>query len=159
MTTITQYFEQAQLSLAAYALGLRSGMSNVEYRAALEANGLMSAKQAEVFAASYSVIDQYTNTLTGFSATIFDKGGTKYVAIRGTEDLFFSGAIDWLTNVNGVGADGIAIAQGLELFNYLQRLYGLAGNPVVQYGYDDTLRVIYTATGTASGLLSGQQHR
>jgi len=155
MATITDYFEQAELSVAAYALGLTSGISGAAYTNKLEAAG-MSKTQANTFATTYTVIDQYTDP-SGFSATIFDKGGIKYFAIRGTEDLFsFSGANDWLTNIADVGADGIAISQGIALFNYLQRLEGAAGNSVVQYMYDSSTQTIDTTTGIATGLLSGQ---
>lgn len=157
MATITEYFEQAQLSLAAYALNLTPGISGTAYTGKLEAAG-MSSPQAENFATTYSVVDQFTDPLTGFSATVFDKTGIKYFAIRGTEGLFsFSGAVDWLNNVADVGAEGIAIRQGLALLNYLQRLQGAAGNPVVQYAYDSLTRTIITTTGTANGWLSGQQ--
>ena len=52
MTTITQYFEHAQLSLAAYATGLQQGMPYSEYVAALENNNLMTATQAATFAST-----------------------------------------------------------------------------------------------------------
>jgi hypothetical protein len=127
-----------------------------EYVAALKSNNLMSASQAATFASTYTVIDQYTDPVSGFSATVLDKGGTKYFAIRGTETSIFSGVQDWLTNVNGVGSDGIAIAQGIALFNYLQRLKGTAGSPVVQYVYNPLTHQVSTTTGTANGLLSGE---
>src|SRR3972149_4513957 len=135
MTTIANDFEQAQLSLAAYALDLQRGMfgaDDTNYKNALKQAG-MSDAQATEFARNYSVVDQFTDPFTGFSATVFDKAGVMYFAIRGTEGLFsFSGAQDWLTNVADVSAEGIAVHQGLTLFNYLQRLEGPAGNPVVQ---------------------------
>jgi len=164
MTTIAQYFEQAQLSLAAYALDLLPGMSGTSansntYIASLKTGG-MSQAQADAFAATYAVVDQYTDPLSGFSATIFDKGGVKYFAIRGTETPggggVFATAVDWLaTNAADVGADGVAISQGIELINYLQRLYGAPNSAVVQYGYNDTLQQVFTTTGTASGELAG----
>ncbi len=157
MTTITDYFAQAQLSMAAYA-SLQSGMFGKDYPgyvAALVDKG-MSQKQAELFATTYAVIDQYTDPATGLSATLFSKAGVNYFAIRGTEAGVFSGALDWLTNVADVDAEGIAVQQGLALFNYLQRLQGAAGNPVVQYSYNPVTKTLGTYTGTASGLLSGQ---
>jgi len=66
---------------------------------------------------------------TGFSSTVFSKDGVNYFAIRGTDPSFFAGALDWLTNVKDVSWDGIAISQGIALFNYLQRLQGAAGEP------------------------------
>ena len=87
MTTITNYFEQAQLSMAAYALNLQPGMSgaaDTNYTNRLETAG-MSASQAKEFAKNYSVIDQSTDPVSGFSGTVFSKGGVKYIAIRGAE--------------------------------------------------------------------------
>ncbi len=74
-TTITNYFEQAQLSLAAYALGLQQGMSggtdpNSPYLKALTDAG-MSATQAADFASTYTVLAQSVPTTNGFSATLF----------------------------------------------------------------------------------------
>jgi hypothetical protein len=155
MTTIANYFEQAQLSMAAYALGLSQGISGTPYTDRLEAAG-MSKAQAVNFATAYAVVDQFTDPVTGFSATVFDKGGAKYFAIRGTEGFTFAGAQDWLANVLDVSAQGIAVRQGLALFNYLQRLYGAPNSGVVQYFYDPTNNTIGTTTGTADGLLSGQ---
>ena len=59
MENIANYFEQAQLSMAAYALDLQRGAfgsQNSEYVASLKAAG-MSQEQAEVFADTYSVVD------------------------------------------------------------------------------------------------------
>lgn len=161
MAIITNYFEQAQLSLAAYA-SLEPGVANTAqkisaYIAALKKAGMPDA-QATEFAKAYTVVDQFTDPFTGFSATVFAEDGINYFAVRGTEGLFsFSGAVDWLTNVADVGWDGIAIRQGISLFNYLQRLYGAPGQPVVQYTYDSVTRTIgiSTATVSASGYLSG----
>jgi len=73
MTTLSQNFEQAQLSLAAYALNLQRGMfeyDDTNYLNSLERAG-MSRFQAAEFAKTYSVLDQYTDPATGFSATVF----------------------------------------------------------------------------------------
>ncbi len=161
MATITNYFEQAQLSMAAYAVGLLPGMfggsEDSPYQIALTNAGMSKAQAAE-FAKTYTVIDQFTDPFTGFSATVFaDSSGNNYFAIRGTETGVFSGAIDWLTNVADVSAEGIAVRQGIALFNYLQRLQGAAGNAVVQYTYDPITKTVGTTTGVANGLLSGQQ--
>ncbi len=158
MATIANYFDQAQLSLAAYAPNLQRGAfgsQNLGYVTALTTAG-MSQTQAETFADTYAVVDQYTDPLTGFSATVFaDQAGNKYFAIRGTEGISFAGIQDWLTNA-GIGADGIAVGQGLALFNYLQRLQGAADSSVVQYYYDPILGVIGITSATANGSLSGQ---
>lgn len=160
MATIENYFEQAQLSFAAYALNLQQGMSATVqgevYRQALVTAG-MSQNQAEIFASTYSVVDQFTDPFTGFSATVLDKSGVKYLAVRGTEGVFsFAGIVDWLANVAEVGPQGIAVQQSIALLNYLQRLYGTSGSPVVQYSYNPVLGTIGTTTGMANGLLAGQ---
>jgi len=158
MAAIANYFEQAQLSLTSYALNLQRGMFGAEdfpeYVAAVVDAG-MSVKQGEVFANTYAVVDQFSDPVTGFSATVFDKGGVKYFAIRGTEGFTFAAAADWLTNVLDVSAEGIALRQGLALLNYLQRLYAAPNNAVVQYFYNPIDGTIGTTTGTANGLLSG----
>jgi pimeloyl-ACP methyl ester carboxylesterase len=46
----------------------------------------MSTSQAEQFAATYTVAAQYTDPVSGVSATVFaDAAGNRYLAIRGTE--------------------------------------------------------------------------
>lgn len=140
MVTIAQYFEQAQLSLAAYALGLTQGMPNADYEAALEAAGI-PATQAATFASTYTVVDQYTDSLTGFSVTVFDKGGVKYFAVRGTEKPTASAAgfaaflADVGTDINGIGGNGVAIDQGISMFNYYLRATAAQGATVKQYDY------------------------
>lgn len=58
--------------------------------------------------------------------------------------------------VADVGADGIAIGQGLALFNWLQRLYAAPGSTVAQYSYNSIFRMMTGSTATADGLLYGQ---
>ncbi|MDH4134337.1 MAG: hypothetical protein OEV31_06075 [Gammaproteobacteria bacterium] len=74
MATITDYFLQAQLSMAAYAVELQSGMfdggEGSPYHTALIGAG-MSSTQATEFVKKYSVVDQYTSDLSGFSGTVF----------------------------------------------------------------------------------------
>lgn len=57
MSTIADYYTQAELALAAYA-DLAPGISDKNYTDAL-VNAGMSAAQAEDFAANWQVIDQY----------------------------------------------------------------------------------------------------
>ena len=87
--------------MAAYALNLQPGMFgsiDTNYTDSLELAG-MSAKQAEAFADTYMVVDQDDTDSSGFSVTVFAKGGingTKYFAIRGTENLLcLSSVIDY----------------------------------------------------------------
>ncbi|MCF6323456.1 MAG: hypothetical protein L3J89_03885 [Gammaproteobacteria bacterium] len=158
MMTIESNFIQAQLSMAAYSLDLRDGMFgtiDTTYTAALVSAG-MSQKQAEEFADTYTVVEQYSDP-GGFSGTVFSKGDVNYLAIRGSEALFTSaGNVDWFgTNFGDVGGDGVAIDQGLAMFNWVQRLYGASGSAVVQYTYN-TDGTMSTYTDFATGELSGQ---
>jgi Ca2+-binding RTX toxin-like protein len=136
MVTISEYFQQAQLSRAAYALGLYAGMRQEDYIAALVDKG-MSTKQAEEFSAAYDVVTQSPETGvfgTGFSATVFkNKASGKFsIAVRGSE----LAADDWIAaGLGDIGADGIAIDQGIALYNWLQRIVGAPGTQVVQYAY------------------------
>lgn len=98
MSTISNYYMQSQLSMAAYALNLTPGISGIAYTDKLQAAG-MSEKQAEMFAETYTVIEQSTDSISGFSATLFESDGKQYLAIRGTEtgsvlDLLSDGITD-----------------------------------------------------------------
>ena len=95
-----EYFNQAELALAAYAKDLDAG---TEINAKLENAGLSSI-QAESFANTYHIVDQYNDPGTGLSATIFrhttDVFNTNsFLAIRGTE----------ITDINDLFA-GLSIA-------------------------------------------------
>jgi hypothetical protein len=81
MTTISEYFDQAQLSEAAYSEGLQSGWFGggteqfpSDYALQLMDGGKgMSKTQAITFANKYKVIDQYTDPESGFSGTVFQE--------------------------------------------------------------------------------------
>ena len=124
MATITQYFGQAQLSLAAYALDLQPGMSGSNQTTAyidkLRVAG-MSAAQATAFASTYTVVDQYTDTLSGFSATVFDKDGVKYLAIRGTDPNNSGFIMDAIADI-GVFEGLNGVQQYQQLKTYYQSL-------------------------------------
>lgn len=62
MSTITENFEQSQLSLASYAIDLLRGMDgkNEIYILRLKEAG-MTELQAQEFANTYSVVDQFTD--------------------------------------------------------------------------------------------------
>lgn len=120
MATITNYFEQAQLSLAAYAVGLTPGIVGKQYTDALIAAG-MSAQQATDFANNYTVLAQSAPTTNGFSATLFqDKTGQKMLAIRGTE----LSVADYLTDIVDIAVLGGTFAQEqyASLNNFYQQL-------------------------------------
>jgi len=128
MATINDYFIQAELSQAAYGKGLTKGMigggspgATSNYAKALITGG-MSEAQAIAFADKYTVDNQIPDTGSGFSGTIFkDASGQKYMAIRGTEGL---NPLDWMTNVADIGSDGVAISQGLDMYNWYQEVTG-----------------------------------
>ncbi len=62
------------------------GQQNTDYVAKLTSNAVgMSDTQAKLFADTYSVVDQFTDPVSGFSGTVFEKDGKRYFAIRGTE--------------------------------------------------------------------------
>jgi len=142
MATINDYFEQSQLSLAAYALDLTGGMSgsspdSATYIAALKVAGLTQT-QAESFANQYKVIDQSTDPVSGFSGTVFkDASGKIFMAMRGTENPFTSvaGIVDWSANIANIGSDGIAINQGIAMYNWYQRLITPVKSTATQYIY------------------------
>ncbi len=117
MTTITGFFEQAQLSLAAYALGLTQGMPNADYNAALTVAG-MTDTQAADFANTYTVLAQSVPTTNGFSATLFQNNqtGQKTLAIRGSDNF-----TDYLTDVVDVAVLGGTFGQ--EQYAFLNDFY------------------------------------
>lgn len=82
---ISAYFENAQLSMAAYA-ALTPNIAGVVYKTAL-ANAGFSDAQAAAFISTYSVVNVFNDPATDFSATLFQKNGSseKILAIRGTE--------------------------------------------------------------------------
>jgi len=116
--SIRSYFDDAQLSLAAYAtLDVQMNQNLQLYEEALFRAG-MSRAQATRFASDYTVIDQFTDSSTGLSATVFQKGSQYYLAIRGTEGLIDR---DFLEDIL-LGIGGIARTQLISLYNYVQRL-------------------------------------
>ncbi|MDB2705254.1 hypothetical protein N9Y67_01795, partial [Pseudomonadota bacterium] len=126
-TVVNNYFENAQLAQAAYAILDKDLVSDsVNYIAKLkEDKANFSASQAAQFASQYSVIDDQQNTDDGFSATLFkDTAGTYTLAIRGTEPPPSLGVIKdlFLTDFGDIGGDGIALKQAVDLFNYYQLL-------------------------------------
>jgi Ca2+-binding RTX toxin-like protein len=105
MAIITDFFTQAELALAAYA-NLTPGVPRVD--ALIDEGRGMSFEQATRFSTQWTVAAQYnhselipvldefnqptgeyTTTSNGLSVTVFqDNAGTKYLAIRGTDDLY-----------------------------------------------------------------------
>lgn len=160
MTTVNQYYTESELAQAAYGT-YSIGAIDINL---LTSNDVgMSQEQAEAFASTYSVVDQYNDATSGLSVTLFEtiSTGERHLAVRGTEGLTFSAATDWLANLADIGPDGIAIHQGLSLYNYLQRLKGTVGSVVPQYTYNESDQTITTSTVTLTndGALSDYPSR
>jgi Ca2+-binding RTX toxin-like protein len=125
MSTTISLFQQAQLAEAAYAnFFSNSGnllTNSIDVKAALEAEGMSSA-QATAFLATWQVIDHIPDTTNGFSATLFknNQTGAYSLAIRGsTPDQW---GIDFKIDAALIAANGIAVAQVIDLYNYWQSL-------------------------------------
>jgi len=90
MSITSDYLKQAEFSLAAYA----QFFSADPVVRALEKAGF-STPQAEYFASTYTVVDQYSD-FSGLSATVFKniKTGEVNLAIRGTQ-----GVMDYLVDI------------------------------------------------------------
>lgn len=84
MSNINTYFLQAGLAQAAY--GTFSGKT-IEIEELTRSGADMSPSQAAAFAEKWQVAAQYSDPITGLSATVFEsrEDGAKYLAIRGTE--------------------------------------------------------------------------
>ncbi len=122
MSNVTQYFQQAELALAAYS-NLNSDMPLEAYKTALQQGGVgMSQSQAEQFATRFKVVDQFISfgvIGTGFSATVFEAvsgpdAGKRYLAIRGTES---SSLLDFIADADLALFNGVAALQAVDLYN------------------------------------------
>lgn len=134
MSATQNLFEQAQLAEAAYAdltsaIGSQSNLLTALNIANQEIyGGSFSLSQATEFVANWRVVDQYDNSLwgglvgTGFSATIFERldengigTGIYSLAIRGSQD-----SSDFIADTKLITADGIAVSQMVDMYNYWQ---------------------------------------
>lgn len=163
---VTKAYRMALLAEASYVdfdPARRSGGSYDE--AAVESllmdHGL-TGDQASFFIERWKVVDHLPNTSSGLSATVLQsktEAGAFVIAVRGTEGAPFtpSGAIDWSTNIGDIGADGIAMEQGIDLLNYYLRLSTPVGSQAPQYAVHDTWlfnRVEVAAPAGGLGLLA-----
>lgn len=111
----------------------------------------MVAPQAQKFAEDYLVVDQRPNTAEGFSAAVFKRGDEYFLSVRGTEQIWTrDGLVDWNSNLNQVGRDGIAAGQAVDLFNYLQDLTAQQDSVVRHYTYNRTTRQVTYSTSIAA---------
>ncbi len=134
MRIINEYFQQSELAFAAYGL-LFAGISDDKYIDNLREAG-MSEEQATSFAATYSVVTQYTDA-SGVSATVFkDSQGKRYLATRGTESL------------GDFNADYI-LAMGFP--SYLNPQFIQLRTKVDQWLVNGTLSAGFTAAGHSLG--------
>jgi Ca2+-binding RTX toxin-like protein len=139
MSVITEYYKEAELALASYA-NLTGGMSNTDYINALRA-AAFSAAQASAFAAKWNVVTQYTDPVTGVSATVFQAvaGGPNYIAIRGTE----------LDDPGDIAAAGIILTGFIPLD--LAAQYILLKTQVQSWLSDGTLAADFSVSGHSLG--------
>lgn len=144
--SIEKTMMMAELSEASYAdfsvalqsdgSYLRSRVKNAITNIGGAGNGF-SNTQASDFVSRWRVVDHLPNTITGFSATVFESianPGSFVLATRGTELLlsqFYQDVL--LADIADIGADGIALNQAIDLFNYYQRLTTPTGSQAVQY--------------------------
>lgn len=120
---IDVYFQQAQLSMAAYA-ALTVNITDVQYKAALKAENRFTDALATEFINKYSIVQVFSDSLSGFQATLFqDKqdSSKKFLAIRGT--LGFQDLV--ITDLQ-IGLFGVA-NQNQSLKNIYTELIGLVG--------------------------------
>lgn len=119
------YFENAQLSMAAYAaFDVQMNLDKTRYKQALIDQG-MSDSQATRFAAEYTIVAPTYTDATGLAVNVFRNNATGEVilAVRGTEGLIDR---DFLEDIQ-LGIGGIARNQLVSLYNYVQRLLTFEG--------------------------------
>ncbi|MBU0498961.1 MAG: hypothetical protein KJ558_00795 [Gammaproteobacteria bacterium] len=155
MSTVADYFMQAELAQAAYA-NLASGNIDDTGLNALQSDSGMSPAQASNFATRWRVIDQYDGKVeetyidefgqdqtflnpTGLNATLFEEAGTHklVVAIRGTEDIN-----DLVTDVIDITVLGTSKYQGQ---------YSALSSKVQQWLADGKLQSGFTVAGHSLG--------
>jgi pimeloyl-ACP methyl ester carboxylesterase len=137
MSTVNNYFEHAELALAAYSKLTPGGPPDINdlYD---DGKGL-SLKQADHFAETYTVVDQYNAPApNGLSATVFEDGdGNTYLAIRGTD-----GVNDYLTDLVDIALLGTTA---------FQAQYASLKAKVQKWLDDEVLKPSFTVTGHSSG--------
>ncbi len=91
----------------------------------------MTRSQADEFVAKYSIVQQWVDAASGFSATLFRRNSDQslYFAIRGTETFDTGDLYEDLTWILG---NGYARNQILSLYNTLSRLHTQFGNAAPQ---------------------------
>ncbi|MCG8024573.1 MAG: hypothetical protein JAZ02_11390 [Candidatus Thiodiazotropha endolucinida] len=122
-------YQYSILSEASYAdFDTNGAIAQTDVENALVAREFSSAQAAD-FITHWQVVHHLPNTPTGYSATVFesfDNPGEYVFAIRGTEPPHWLTDVV-LTDIADIGADGIALNQAIDLFNYYQRLITPSG--------------------------------
>ena len=139
-------FQEASLSMAAYAHNLSATVDTASYVDALTQTAGMSVSQANQFANRYSVVAQVEGLESGFSATFFrDKQtGQLHLAIRGTEPL---DAGDLITDFKSILVLGIPYSkQYFDLVAFYQSL--------VNSGEIDTTESLFVSGHSLGGFLA-----
>lgn len=124
MTDALRLFDLAQLAEASYA-----DFTSSDKKQALKDEGF-SETQATEFLTHWQVVNQMPDTIHGFSATLFQRvdsdpltgaqAGDYAFAIRGsTPDNL---GIDFQIDASDIFADGIALDQMVDMYNYWQQL-------------------------------------
>ncbi len=129
MSAISLLFEHAQFAEAAYAnfSGIAGLGDTQPFQDRLAASGF-SNSQAAAFVIQWEVIDHVSDTLGGFSATLFRnrQSGACTLAIRGSLDMQ-----DFVEDAKIIFREGLAKHQLVDLYNFWVR----ANTPAGQ-GYD-----------------------
>lgn len=139
---INSLLNEALLAQAAYAIDLKSTLSDKEIQKRLKAVGGVTQAQAEYFTSKYKVVEQTENTETGFSATLFQNKDTLeyHLASRGSapKNPFDP---DWNdANVDNV-LYGISVNQVTDYLNfYLQLTHA---STVAQFAFEKPLLESY----------------
>ncbi len=123
--------QAGELALAAYANLLPGTMNQVAKDSLKDAR--MSAPQADNFASRYSVVAQFNDSATSFSATVFrDAGGNLTLAMRGTAELTGT-PNDLQPTDTDIGLYGAGYDQIIAMCNWWARVSRPAGEPVAQF--------------------------
>jgi len=126
---IQNLFDNAELAMAAYAT-LDENMDSSTVIANLQDAGF-TLSQASNFSSRYSVVTQYNDDITSFSATVFkDISGNLTVAFKGTLE-----AGDFLPTDANIAVEGAGYDQIVAMYNWWLRASSPIGNTVPQYQY------------------------
>ena len=144
MANFIDYYEYSKLATAAYVdLNVFDGKS---IAAASKAGRLPEKLADQTFVGSddnppWTVSEDgfYGNDAEGFAATLFQKGGQKVLAIRGTEPDFSPSGDLLKADLGQIGFLGLAMGQALSMLNYIRRLQAGTNEDVQQLAWNYSL--------------------